>query len=483
MRRKLWLTILIIFVLAVLAATFDYPKYFNQGIDVLNSRFLLHFPYFPEKPFKLGLDLQGGSHLLYEADLSKIEEENRAQKMEELRDVIERRINIYGVTEPLVQIQGEKRLIIELAGIKDIGLAIEMIGETPYLEFREMLSEEEREEAAKDIPEEQILEIISAVKKETGQEISREEVLEILTSTLFKPTELTGEYLKRAQISFDPNTNENQIQLQFNKEGVELFEKITERNIGKPLAIFLDQMSIIDTDGDGMITHNDLYAPIVQEKITGGRAVITGNTDINKARKITQRLNSGALPVKIGDPISQITVGPTLGAKSLEKSLRAGILGFLAIILFMILFYRLPGILASISLMIYVALVLALFKLIPVTLTLAGIAGFVLSIGMAIDANVLIFSRMREERQEQKSFSEIIKNGFNRAWPSIRDSNATTLIVALILFGFGTSFVKGFAFTLGLGILVSLFSAIFITKNFLRCFIDTKFEKIEWLWK
>jgi len=476
---------ILIFILAIslLAGIFDYPKHFNQGVDFLNSKFSWHLPRFWEKPFKLGLDLQGGSHLIYEADLSKIEEGDRAQKMEGLRDVIERRVNIYGVTEPVIQIQGENRLIIELAGVKDVGEAIEMIGETPYLEFREVLSEEEKEEARKDIPEEEILEIMEIFKKETGEEISREEVLEFLTSSLFKSTELTGEYLKKAQVSFDPNTSENQIQLQFNEEGAELFEKITERNIGNPIAIFLDGMSIVDTDGDGIITDNDLYAPIVQGKIAGGRAVITGNTNIDRAKKITQRLNSGALPVKIGEPISQITVGPTLGADSLEKSLRAGMLGFLAVIIFMIIFYRLPGVLASISLIIYVVLVLCLFKIIPVTLTLAGIAGFILSIGMAIDANVLIFSRMREERREGKDFEKIVEDGFVRAWPSIRDSNLTTLIVALILFGFGTSFVKGFAFTLGLGILVSLFSAIFITRNFLKCFVDTRFDKIKWLWK
>jgi len=205
--------------------------------------------------------------------------------------------------------------------------------------------------------------------------------------------------------------------------------------------------------------------------------------DMKKAQKIAQRLNSGALPVKIGEPIFQKIIGPTLGKISLEKSLWAGAFGLLAIIVFLIIFYRFPGFLASMSLGVYIVLVLSLFKLIPVTLTLAGIGGFILSIGMAVDANILIFSRMREELKEEKSFTIAIEEGFRRSWSSIRDGNITTLIVALILFWFGTSFIKGFAFTLSIGILVSMFSAIFITRNFLRIFVGTKLENIKWLWR
>jgi len=457
-----------------LAGNFAYPLYINKGVNFLNQKLHLHLPHFIEKPYHLGLDLKGGVRLIYEADLSKINKKDRPQKMEELRDVIERRINIYGVTEPEVQIQGDNRLIIGLAGIKDVGEAIEMIGETPYLEFLEERPEEETQK---------ILEKIEEVKGKTPEEYEEIENWELaLEDPFFKPTKLTGEYLDRASVSFDQTTYKPQINLDFNDEGSDLFEEITARNVGKRLAINLDGLSIVDTDGDGKITQNDRYAPVVQEKITGGNAVITGNMDIERAREIVRRLNSGALPVKIGEPISQKTVGPTLGKVSLEKSLQAGLLGLAAVVLFMILFYRIPGILASLSLAIYVALVLSLFKLIPVTLTLAGIGGFILSIGMAVDANILIFSRMKEELKQERSFGGAVSEGFRRAWPSIRDGNITTLIVALILFFFGTSFIKGFALTLGLGIILSMFSAIVITKTFLKIFEGTKLEKWWWLW-
>jgi len=234
------------------------------------------------------------------------------------------------------------------------------------------------------------------------------------------------------------------------------------------LAIYIDDMLI--------------SAPVVQGKIAGGKAQITGDFTVEEARSLARNLSAGALPVPI-TLISQQTVGPTLGAISLEKSLTAGMLGFLAVALFMIAFYRMPGLLASIALVIYVSLVLSVFKLVPVTLTLAGIGGFILSVGMAVDANILIFSRMREELRQGKDLGLAIEDGFSRAWSSIRDGNLTTLIVAAILFAFGTSFIKGFALTLSLGILISMFSAIFISKNLLRCFVQTKLENIKWLWQ
>ncbi len=476
-KRKLNLIIISILILAFLAGNLVYPKYFNLSIDFLNSKTNLKLPHFLNLPFKLGLDLQGGSHLVYEADLSQTEKEGYEESMEGLRDVIERRVNLFGVQEPIVQTQqaGDNyRLIVELAGIKDIGQAIQMIGETPYLEFLEQRTKEETQKVL-DKQEE-----IRDKKPEEYQQI--EEWYLAFQHPYFKSTELTGKYLEKAQLSFDQITNKPQIQLRFTEEGTKLFEEITERNTGKPLAIFLDGMSIIDTDGDDQITFNDLYAPIVQAKITGGHAVITGEMNINKAKEIIQRLNSGALPVPI-KLISQQTVGPTLGAISLDKSLRAGMIGALAVILFMILFYRLPGVLASLALGIYFILILSLFKLIPVTLTLAGIGGFILSVGMAVDANILIFSRMREELKEGKDFTFSIEEGVRRAWPSIRDGNVTTILVSLILFFFGTSFVQGFALTLMLGVAISMFSAIIITNHFLKFFVSTKLGKINWLWK
>ena len=267
----------------------------------------------------------------------------------------------------------------------------------------------------------------------------------------------------------------------FNPEGEKLFEQITERNIQKPLAIFLDGASIIDANGDNKIDGGDLYAPIVQDKISGGRAVITGNLDVKMANDIARRLNSGALPVKIGSPISQETIGPTLGEQSLKKSFLAGIYGFLAVVLFMIVIYRLPGLLASLALVIYVAIVLSIFKLIPVTLSLAGIGGFILSIGMAVDANILIFARMKEELKQGKAVPLAVKEGFKRAWTSIRDSNLNSLLVCAILFLVSTSFIKGFALTLAIGILVSMFSAIFITRLFLQVFLGRWMERLKWL--
>ncbi len=436
-KKRIYIIIGVIFILAFFAGNLVYPQ-------------LLKLPNFPQIPFKLGLDLQGGSHLVYEADLSSVEKAEYSSAMQGLRDVIERRVNLFGVQEPIVQTQearGHYRLIVELAGIINPAEAIKMIGQTPFLEFKE--------------PKENYQEILSNNQKviESGEGEIEDP---------YQATALTGKYLKKAELGFDQTaTYKSLVLLQFDDEGSKIFEDLTSRNVGKPLAIYIDGLPI--------------SAPIVQETISGGKAQITGNFTIEEAKALVRNLNAGALPVPI-KLISQQSVGPTLGKISLEKSLKAGILGFLAIILFMIFFYRLPGILSALALGIYAVVVLSLFKLIPVTLTLAGIGGVILSIGMAIDANILIFSRMREELRGGKSFAQSVEDGFNRAWPAIRDGNLTTLIVAVILFSFGTSFIKGFALTLSLGILISMLSAIFITKNFLRCFVKTRLENWKWLW-
>lgn len=462
-RKKIHLILIAILVLAFLTGNLVYPKYFNFGIDFLNTKLNFELPHFPDKPFRLGLDLQGGIHLVYEADLSQVEFEGYSEAMEGLRDVIERRVNLFGVQEPIVQTQkaGDNyRLIVELAGIKDSGQAIQMIGQTPYLEFKEQRSEEETQK---------ILDKQKEIEGKTPEELQEIPDWQLaFEDPYFKPTELTGKYLKKAELGFGQTTSKPNVSLQFNDEGAEIFKDLTSKNVGKRLAIYIDQIPI--------------STPVVQEAITGGRAQITGNFDIKEAKELVRNLNAGALPVPI-KLISQQTVGPTLGAISLEKSLKAGIVGILAVILFMILFYRLPGILASLALGIYLVLVLSLFKLIPVTLTLAGIGGFILSIGMAVDANILIFSRMREELKEGKDFILSIDDGVKRAWPSIRDGNFTTILVSLILFFFGTSFVQGFAFTLILGVLMSMFSAIIITNYFLKFIVSTKLGKINWLWR
>ena len=472
MQQKYFIFIAVI-ILALLAGNFAYPNYFDKGVDFLNHQFSWKLPHFWQKPYVLGLDLQGGVNLVYQADLSTVSD--KAGAMSGLRDVIERRVNLFGVSEPIVQIQGNDKLVVELPGVKDVQQAISMIGQTPYLEFDEAREAEESQAILDKIKEVQA----AQEKKEDFTKIADWELA--YQNPYIKPTDLTGKYLSKATVVFDQTTYKPQIQLQFNSEGAKLFEDITGRNVGKPLAILLDSASIIDTTGDGKIDANDLYAPIIQTKISGGTAVITGDMSAQTANDIARRLNSGALPVKIGDPISQETVGPTLGSVSLQKSLWAGVFGLLAVVVFMILFYRLPGLLASIALVIYVAITLAIFKLVPITLTLAGIGGFILSIGMAVDANILIFARMKEEIKEGKSLSLAISEGFARAWPSIRDSNLNSLIVCAILFIFSTSFIKGFALTLSLGIVVSLFSAIFITRILLMVFVGKWGEKVKWI--
>lgn len=284
--------------------------------------------------------------------------------------------------------------------------------------------------------------------------------------TEWKNTELTGKNLARASVQFNPNDNSPEVSLEFDKDGSELFKDITGRNVGQQVAIFLDGYPI--------------SAPTVNEKITGGRAVISGTFSIKEAKLLSQRLNAGALPVPIS-MVSQKTVGASLGHKSVSDSLKASIIGLILVALFMIIFYRLLGFLSVISLLIYGILVLAIFKIWPVTLTLAGLAGFILSIGMAVDANVLIFERFKEELKAGKSLSKSIEEGFNRAWTSIRDGNFSTLITCFILIQFSTSVVKGFAITLGLGIIISMFSAIIITKNFFTLISCEWLEKNKWL--
>ncbi len=484
MRRK-YLILTAILILAFFAGNFVYPNYFDKTVDFLNEGFSLKIPHFWTLPFRLGLDLRGGVSLVYEADLSGMDDKDKGEAMGILRDRIEQRVNNYGVAEPLVQVVGENRLIVELAGIKDVNEAIKMIGETPYLEFLEQRTEEETKT---------ILDKIKEIEGKNIEEIQKIKNWELaFQNPYFKTTELTGEYLKgkdAAELVIN-QYGKPEIRLKFNKKGEELFEKITERNIGKRLAIFLNGNSIIDTTGDNKIDEQDFYspyAPVVQNKITGGQAVITGEMNIQKAREIVKRLKDGALPVKIGEPISQQIVGPTLGAESLQKSIWAGIIGFLAIIIFLTLFYRLPGILASFALVIYLIFTLSIFKLfslvpfISLTLTLAGVGGVILSIGMAVDANVLIFARMKEELKNGKSINQSIAESFKRAWPSIRDGNLTTLFVAFIFFFLGTSFIRGFALTLSIGIIVSMFSAMIITRIFLEIFEGTKLGKWKWWW-
>lgn len=386
-------------------------------------------------PFRLGLDLQGGTHLVYEGDLGDITESDRDDAMASVRDVIERRVNAFGVAEPLIQLAGNNRLIVELPGIKDIEGAIRQIGKTPFLEFREINPD-------------------YTPPDNDPNKIDFQEQ--------FRPSGLSGRHLKRSDIVFDPNTNQPQISLQFDDEGKQLFAEITARNIGNPLAIFLDGTPI--------------SSPVVQQEITAGEAVITGNFSIDEAKELAQRLNAGALPVPI-KLIGQQNVGPSLGKVSLEQSILAGLIGFLAVAIFMILFYRLPGLFAVFALVIYTLLSLAIFKLFSVTLTLAGIAGYILSVGMAVDANILVFERTKEEFRRGVPEVKAVEEGFRRAWNAIRDSNVSSIITAAILWWFGTSLIRGFALTLGIGIFVSMFTALTVTRTFTRLFHNFKNAK------
>lgn len=430
---------LIILVAALFLAVFVYD---NWKLEV--GGWKLEKPKFLNVPFRLGLDLLGGTHLVYQADLSGTGGQNAGDAMAGVRDVIERRVNLFGVAEPLVQIEGKDRLVVELAGIKDVNLAIQMIGQTPFLEFKEELPQDESQK------------ILDAQKEGKWQG----------EDPYFKPTGLTGKHLKRSQLTFDRTTSQPEISLELNDEGAKLFAEITKRNIGKRIAIYIDGVAI--------------SAPVVQSEIGGGKAVISGRFTIKEAKDLANNLNAGALPVPI-NLISQQTIGPSLGQDSLNKSLKAGLYGLLAVAMFMILYYRLPGAVSVLALLVYTAIVLAVYKLLPVTLTLAGIAGFILSLGMAVDANVLIFARMREELKSGNSLNHSFANGFHRAWYSIRDSHVATLLGAFVLYSFSTSVVKGFALTLGIGVLTSLFTAIVVTRSFLGLFVKPRLEKYKWL--
>lgn len=383
------------------------------------------------REFRLGLDLSGGTQLVYQADTSALGTDQE-ESLNALRETIERRVNLFGVAEPIVQREkgssvageGEERLIIELPGVNDANEAIRQIGETPVLEFR-MLKEDATAQAASS------------------------------TNDQFGPAILTGRHISRAELQFGQGTglaNQAVVVINFDAEGKDIFAKTTREGVGKVFGIFLDGVPI--------------STPVINEPIPDGTAVISGNFTPDEARELVRNLNFGALPVPI-ELVSTETVSGTLGGAAVKDGMIAGLWGFGLVAIFMIFWYRLPGLIAIVALTVYALLSLALFKLIPVTLTAAGIAAFILSIGMAVDANVLIFARMREEMQKGKSTEEAIHDGFARAWLSIRDSNISSIITAIILFWFGTSIIKGFALVFGLGVLVSMFTAITVSRTFL----------------
>lgn len=515
-----------------------------------------------------GLDLQGGIHLEYQADVSQVEKDKIDDALSATQAVIERRVNAFGVGEPLVQISrsgSERRVIVELPGVKDIEQAKTMIKETPFLEFREPVADDSdivkqfdklnrasQEKAqtvlervksgedfgglAKEFSEDpgskdkggelefykkteldsefanaafsenlKLGEIYSSLvesqfgwhiikkldeREESGnREVKAAHILFIKRSIDQYPhlkyvaTDLTGKNLKDASVTFQgQGIGSPQIALRFDKEGTRIFAEITKRNVGKGVAIVLDNLSITDTNGDGVIDELDPpYAPTIQQEILGGEAVITGNYTVEEANVLVKRLNEGALPVPI-TLVGQQSVDASLGDSALRRSLFAGLVGLGAVAVFMILYYRLLGLVAVFALFLYAAMLFTIFKLsvftpFAITVTLSGIAGFILSIGIAVDANVLIFERTREELAHGKNVYKALGEGFRRAWSSIRDGHISTLITTFILIGFGTSFVKGFAIILALGVLISLFTAVVLVRVTIMFIVGDWLEK------
>lgn len=391
-----------------------------------------------DMPFKLGLDLNGGTHLVYEADTTKAQTEDIEGAMEALRDTIETRINAFGIAEPLVQsetatVEGRKvyKLVVELPGVTETEKAIELIGATPLLEFKLV-----RDGVSSTTPEAEV----------------------------FATTELTGRFLKKSRLEFDPTSNSPVVSLEFNDEGKEIFARLTRENKGKILAIFLDGSPI--------------SLPVIQTEIADGKAQITGGFTPEEAKILVRNLNFGALPVPISLVGTQ-TVGASLGAGAVNASLNAGLWSFIFISLFLIIWYRLPGLIAVVALAIYTAINLVVFKLLGVTLTSAGLAGFILSLGMAVDANILIFERMKEEIKKGLDIPHAVKEGFSRAWLSIRDSNSSSIITAVILFYFATSSViKGFALVFLIGVVISMFTALTVSRTLLKAVGIEKTNKV-----
>lgn len=445
--------LLIVFILSIALFLFDLPK----GIHVYKFSFNpseITIPFTKVKKdfsYKLGLDLQGGTRLIYNVDMTSIPKDQQDAAFEGVRNVIERRINFFGVTEPSIQtlkLPGDYRVIVELPGLTNINQAIDLIGKTAQLTFWEQGTKTNFTPLD-----------TSATGNSSFSAILLQFGLQQVFGTYSAQTKLTGKDLKSAKVVFDSRTGEPQVQLNFTPNGAKLFGDLTKKNVGRPVAIVLDNQVI--------------QAPRVNEPILSGNAVISGAFTQEQAKQVAIQLNAGALPAPL-KIIGQNSVGPSLGIVSLKKSVFAGLVGLISIIIFMTYLYRKEGFLASLALFVYTVMVLFIFKAFSVTLTLAGIAGFILSIGMAVDANILIFERMREELRSAKPRDIAVRLGFNRAWTSIRDSNISSLITSFILYYFGSGIVRGFAITLAIGILVSMFSAITVTRNLLRVFEKEK---------
>jgi preprotein translocase subunit SecD len=433
-------------VAALIALPKELPLRFSLGSLSINQtikRPVFKFNLFgwnvaKEFELKQGLDIQGGMQVVLRADLSGVEPESRTDAVQSAQEVIRRRVDLFGVSEPVVQtsqVGDERRIIVELAGVKDASQALALIGTTAQLDFRLQDSSPSAEAT-------------TSADAFFGQ---------------FKTTGITGKQLKHARVQYDPQTSEPVVSLEFNQEGAQAFAEVTKNNKGKVLAIFLDNMPV--------------SMPVINDAILDGRAVITGNFTLDQAKQLNIQMNAGALPVPI-EVIEQRTIGASLGQEAVEKSVRAGAIGLACVIIFMILYYGWKGVLSSISLLVYALFTISLYKVIGVTLTLPGIAGLLLTIGMAVDSNILIFERMKEELRNGQSFDRAMELGFGRAWDSIKDANVATIFTALVLinpldFAFlnTSGLVRGFGITLLIGVLTSLFTGLIVTRTLMRLFL------------
>lgn len=437
----------ILLVFSVLLAIIDMPENFNITIPIPGAPItytlnppvidvsLLGLHMKKEVKTHYGLDLAGGTHLVLEADMKDVKAEDRMNAIAGALQVIERRVNFFGVSEPIVQSAksgNTYRIVVELPGITKIEEAVATIGQTAQLEFREFIDQSDSTASGFIIP----------------------------TLQTTAPVDITGRDLKRAVLTFSSQTGEPEVAITFSGDGVKKFSDVTKRLIGKNLAIFLDDFPVT--------------WPMVNTEITDGNAVITGSFTQQSAKRLALQLNAGALPVPVSI-VEKRTIGATLGAQSVQKSVRAGVIGLLFVVGFMIMQYGRLGVIASLALILYGLITMALYRLIPITLTLPGIAGFILSIGMAVDSNILIFERYKEELRRGKPWRIAIELGFGKAWDSIRDANFTTILTSIILFNPGnweflpsSGLVRGFATTLFVGVVVSLFTGIVVTRTYIR---------------
>ncbi len=425
---------IIILLLTVLAVYIDLPQNYHPGFHIgpINKDFTTKF----------GLDLSGGTQLVLDANMKDIAMADRVSALDSAKQIIERRVNFFGVTEPVVQTatsQNSYRIIVELPGISDVNQAITLIGQTAQLDFREYTN--------------------------TNATISATTTYADLLA-MTKSVGITGKDLTRAQVTFDSTTGAPQVAISFTAAGAKKFADVTQRLVGKPLAIFLDNTPIT--------------SPVVKQEITDGAAVINGQFTQDQATTLALQLNAGALPVPV-TVVEKETVGATLGASSVTKSITAGIVGLTIVAIFMIAQYGWLGLFADMALMVYGLLTFAVFRWIPITLTLPGIAGFILSMGMAVDSNILIFERFKEEKRSGRPWKVAMELGFGKAWDSIRDANFTTLITCTILYNPGNwnflpsaGTVRGFAVTLFIGVLASLFTGIVVTRTFIRVMYKEK---------